>query len=228
MLGTLILLFADDGVHHRPAVDSSLRDSGSLQATEHGRSKHLPLHDQLASPRRLGSHRQLDRSYGSDNFPSVSSRDPHQRLHDRSFGSDQGAREGGRDTGSYSLSALENGDKEPSSDRLGKYRELVDRGTDLRRTDPGRYDVLRSRPDGEVSEKLRATDAGKYGTLSAEKLRSFDRERESRDNKVTMSAERLRILEEAERNRERRAMASTNSAGRRPVSADNPVSSKGV
>lgn len=220
----IVLFVTDDGLLQRPAAESSsLRDS-NLQPAEHSRSKHLPSPDPLSSPGHASARRQLDRNYGSDSFPAASSRDPLQRSLDRSLGSDHGP----RDTLSlYARSRLENRDKDHGTDRLAKYGEIsADRATDLRRTDPGRYDLLRSRPDGEVSEKLHGTDASKYGTLSMEKLRSFDREREQERGvgKLTMSAERLRILEEAERNRELRARST---AASRAVSAGNPVSSRG-
>jgi hypothetical protein len=143
----------------------------------------------------------------------------------------------------YPRSRMENGDRDrdlyreayssrldrgETKDKGGKYSDFA---SDLRRSmpaDPARYD-LRSRPDGEVSEKLLASDAGKYGSLSAEKLRSFDREREreksSQDVKLSMSAERLRILEEAERNRERRAQLSA--TGQRMVASTTELRSRG-
>ena len=217
-------LVTDDDVLQRPATESALLRDSSLQTAEHSRSKHLPPPDQLTSPGHASARRQLDRSYGSDSFPAAPSRDPLQRSLDRSFGSDHGPRDS---LTSYSRSRLENVDKDHGADRLGKYGEVsADRGTELRRTDAGRYNLRRSRPDGEVSEKLHASDVGKYGTLSTEKLRSFDRERERErgQGRLTMSAERLRILEEAERNRELRVLAE---AGPRSVSADNPVTSKG-
>ena len=219
-------LLTDDALLQRPATESSLHHDSNLQTAEHSRSKHLSSPDQLPSPGHAGARRQLDRSYGSDSFPAASSRDPLQRSLDRNFGSDHGLKDG---LGSYSRQRLEHGDKAHSSDRLARYGETsADRGPDPRRTDPSRYDLLRSRPDGEVSEKVHATDGSKYGTLSAEKLRSFDREREQEragGSKLTMSAERLRILEEAERNREMRARSSA--VAQRAVSAGNPVSSRG-
>ncbi|XP_076467373.1 uncharacterized protein LOC143298360 isoform X2 [Babylonia areolata] len=214
----------DEAGRPRLSMEALLRDGSGIPPADHSRPKHLPTSDLPASPGR-----RLDRSYGSDSFPGVSARDPHPRALDRSFGSDQGMREGLRETSSYSLSRLENGDRERSGDRALKYKDFVeDRETDLRRTS-NRYDQLRSRPDGEVSEKVHASDAGRYGgTLSAEKLRSLDHEleRERGKSKVSMSAERLRLLEEAERNRERRVQAAASTAGRRTVSADNHVSSK--
>ncbi|KAL8603408.1 hypothetical protein ACOMHN_004259 [Nucella lapillus] len=215
----------DEGVRQRPGPESSsVRESSGLHLSDLGRPRHLSPSDPPASPGR-----RLDRSYGSDTFPSISSRDPLQR--DRSFGSDQGPREGLRDSVSYPHCRLENGERERgSSDKLAKYRDYrEERETDVRRSS-NRYDLHRSRPDGEVSEKVRASDSGRYGSLSAEKLRSFDREREwerERDDssKSSMSAERLRILEEAERNRERRVQA-TSSAGRRTVSADHAINSQ--
>ncbi|XP_070189188.1 serine-rich adhesin for platelets-like isoform X2 [Littorina saxatilis] len=223
-------LRSDDGILQR-SESSHLRES-NLQTTDRHHSKHLPPSDQLTSPRQQSAlrSRHHDRSFGSDGYSAAPSKDPLQRPHDRPhFGSDHGARDSLRETSSYSRSRLENTDKEHSSDRHVKYEYGSERASDLRRTDPGRYDLLRSRPDGEVSEKLLATDAEKYGTLSTEKLRSFDRERGPMrgDTKLTMSAERLRILEEAERNRERRGLAAVNTGSMRAASADNIMSSKG-
>ncbi|KAK7494334.1 hypothetical protein BaRGS_00014437, partial [Batillaria attramentaria] len=220
---------SEDGVLHRPPPESS-----SLRDGVHRTSDHIAYQSRshaLLSPCHNGARAGLDRSYGSDSFPVSSSRDALQRSPDRSFGSDHEQRDAPT---SYSRSRLETAvvDKERlhASDRL-KYRDLgAEQRSDLRRTDPGRYDLLRSRPDGEVSEKLHATDGVRYSSLSSEHLKSFNRERERErdrgETKISMSAERLRILEEAERDRERRALAGSASVGQRTRSAANPVSSQ--
>lgn len=232
---TILNIFSS---HCTIADDSSVQKTRETTALHNGvshssghnasnSSKALVNSDQyLISPRQDITQRTSDRRFGSDAISSLPSRDSVQRFLDPNFGPEKKV----LDINTNSTSRPEEKDLAKSSNSYSRtsnsygktidsYHRAIDnssrynaQNSDLRKTESGRYDPLhsdRSRPDGEVSEKLVLSDVGKYTRLSSDQLRQFDsaKEQERNDKRVTMSAERLRLLEEAERDREKRGLS---------------------